>query len=62
MEKVHAELSTLKKQGDKLQKQCAVTTSTLKATNETLRGLNNWVPHVDESIKGTQKTLDTIEQ
>ena len=50
----------MKRQGEELQKHCAETTTTLKALNDTLRGLGTWVPQVGETIKGIQTTLNTM--
>jgi hypothetical protein len=62
MEKAQADLVTLKKQGEELQKQCSDLASTLKSINETLRSLNSWVPHVDATLQGLQKTIDDVGQ
>ena len=60
MERVQTDLAALKKQGDELQKQCGETTATLKSINDSLKGLSNWVPHVDDTIKGIQQNLETM--
>lgn len=60
MEKAQADLATLKKQGDELQKQCAEMTTTLKSIKETLKGLSTWVPHVDETITSIQKSVEAV--
>jgi hypothetical protein len=62
MEQAQADLTTLKKQGAELQKQCSDTATTLKSINETLRGFGVWMPQVDNFIKGMQSTLDLVEQ
>lgn len=60
MEKAQADLAVLRKQGEELKKQCADTSSTLARINDTLKKLEVWVPHVDNSIKGIEATLAKV--
>ncbi|KAK1670116.1 hypothetical protein QYE76_058275 [Lolium multiflorum] len=60
MQAVQSEIAVLKKQGEKLQKQCVETTTTLKSMNETLKQLGSWVLQVDGSLKSIQAAVDSV--
>jgi hypothetical protein len=62
MGKAQADPAVLKKQGEELHKQCVDSASTLKYINETLRGLNSWVPHVDSTLQGLLKSMEEVGQ
>lgn len=53
MEKVQADLAELCKQGSE-------TSSVIKLMNETLKRFKGWMPRVDDTIQGLQKSLEEV--
>ena len=51
MEEVQSNLAELKQQG-------AETSTTLRLVNETLKGLSDWMPQMDDTVRNLQKSLD----
>lgn len=55
-----ASAATMEKDLAELKTQGALVAESLKAMNETLRGLSAWMPQVDTSITAIQKSIDAV--